>query len=189
MHKRFEGRTVVITGGGGGIGKAAARRFLDEGARVVLAGVVEEARHELDPTGERTLAVAGQIATREDGQRLVAAAVERFGGLDVLVNSTGVFRPVPFAEQTEEHFEGGARLDPAPDVLGGAGRGPRDAYSAAQAGRHMLTRERGRRLDHRDAAAGRRRRARRPFARAATAAGRSRRRVASRRCGPPSPPP
>src|SRR5215217_3448057 len=64
----FNGKVVVITGGGGGIGKAAARRFLDEGASVVLAGtraaVLEAARDELDPSGGRVEIVAGQITRR-----------------------------------------------------------------------------------------------------------------------------
>ena len=105
----FNGKVVVITGGGGGIGKAAARRFLDGGASVVLSGtrqaVLEAARDELDPSGERVEIVAGQITGREQAQALVARAVERFGGVDVLVNSTGIFRIVPFLEQTEEHLE------------------------------------------------------------------------------------
>ena len=58
----YDGKVVLITGGGGGIGRAAARRFLDEGASVVLSGtrasVLEAAQAELDPTGERTLIVA-----------------------------------------------------------------------------------------------------------------------------------
>src|SRR5918999_4206379 len=95
---RFEDQVVIITGGGGGIGKAAARRFLEEGASVVLSGtrreVLEAARAELDP--ERTAIVAGRIVGRDDARRLVDAAVDRFGGVDVLVNSTGIFRPVPF---------------------------------------------------------------------------------------------
>jgi NAD(P)-dependent dehydrogenase (short-subunit alcohol dehydrogenase family) len=91
--------------------------------------------------------------------------VERFGGVDVLVNSTGIFRPVPFEEQTEEHFEEalGSILRPtfwvSQAVVGALrerGGGaivnvgsmwamdaiattPTSAYSAAQAGRHMLT--------------------------------------------------
>ncbi|HEX2085871.1 MAG TPA: SDR family NAD(P)-dependent oxidoreductase [Solirubrobacteraceae bacterium] len=166
---RFEGKVVLITGGGGGIGKAAARRFLEEGASVVLSGtrrsVLDAAQRELDPAGERTLTVAGQITTREDAQRLLAAAVDRFGGVDVLVNSTGIFRPVPFEEQTEEHLEEalGSILRPTYWVSqavvptmrergGGAivsvgsmwavdaiATTPTSAYSAAQAGRHMLT--------------------------------------------------
>src|SRR5919199_5142106 len=103
MTQQFEGKVVVITGGGGGIGKAAARRFLEEGARVVLSGTraakLQDARDELDPSGERVEIVAGQITTRDQAHGLVARAVERFGRVDVLVNSTGIFRPVPFLEQ------------------------------------------------------------------------------------------
>src|SRR3712207_3059170 len=169
MSKRFEDKVVLVTGGGGGIGKAAARRFLDEGASVVLAGtrsaVLEGAQAELDPSGERTALHAGHITTREDGRALVEAAVERFGGIDVLVNSTGIFRPVPFVEQTEEHFEEAlgsilrptfwvsqAVVGPMRERGGGAivnvgsmwavdaiATTPTSAYSAAQAGRHALT--------------------------------------------------
>src|SRR3954468_5256634 len=96
MSGHYAGKVVLITGGGGGIGKAAARRFLDEGASVVLSGtrqsVLDAAQRELDPAGERTLTLPGKVATQADGRRIVDAAVERFGGVDVLVNSTGIFR-------------------------------------------------------------------------------------------------
>jgi NAD(P)-dependent dehydrogenase (short-subunit alcohol dehydrogenase family) len=169
MSQQFEGKVVLITGGGGGIGKAAAQRFLDEGAFVVLSGtraaVLEAAQAEIDPTGERTAIRAGEITGREQAQDLVRFAVERFGAVDVLVNSTGIFRPVPFLEQTEEHFEEalGSILRPTfwvsqavAAVMVDHGDGgaivnvgsmwavdaiettPTSAYSAAQAGRHML---------------------------------------------------
>src|SRR3954469_25904675 len=88
MSKAFDGKVVLVTGGGGGIGRAAARRFLEEGAEVVLSGtrqaVLEAVQGELDPRGERTLLHAGHITTRDDGHDLVRAATERFGGVDVL---------------------------------------------------------------------------------------------------------
>src|SRR3954453_14638232 len=94
--RQFENKVVLITGGGGGIGKAAARRFLDEGASVVLSGTrqakLEAARADLDPTGTRVAIHAGAVTTREQARALVAFAVERFGVVDVLVNSTGIFR-------------------------------------------------------------------------------------------------
>src|ERR1700742_4084224 len=97
MAGKFEGKVVVITGGGGGIGRAAARRFLDEGASVVLSGtrrvVLESAQRRLDPAGERTLLHAGSITTRKGAHELIERAVEHFGGVDILVNSTGIFRP------------------------------------------------------------------------------------------------
>jgi len=166
---RYQDKVVVITGGGGGIGRAAARRFLEEGARVVLSGtrraVLESAQAELDPAGDRTAIHAGHITGRAEAQALVAHAVERFGGVDVLVNSTGIFRPVPFEEQTEEHFEEAlgsilrptfwvaqAVVAPMRERGGGAivnvgsmwaedaiATTPTSAYSAAQAGRHVLT--------------------------------------------------
>jgi len=169
MAAQFADKVVVITGGGGGIGKAAAQRFLEEGARVVLSGtraeVLAAAQAELDPTGERTLLVPGPVRGREDGQRLAAAAIERFGGIDVLVNSTGIFRVTPFEEQTDEHLDEalGSILYPtywvsqaAAQAMRERGGGaivsvgsmwamdaiattPTSAYSAAQAGRHMLT--------------------------------------------------
>jgi NAD(P)-dependent dehydrogenase (short-subunit alcohol dehydrogenase family) len=162
-------KVVVITGAGGGIGRAAAERFLEQGANVVLSGTradrLERVQQALDPEGSRTLIHPGHITTREAGQALIAAATERFGGVDVLVNSTGIFRPVPFEEQTEEHFEEalGSILRPTYWVSqaaatamrergGGAivnvgsmwavdaiGTTPTSAYSAAQAGRHALT--------------------------------------------------
>jgi NAD(P)-dependent dehydrogenase (short-subunit alcohol dehydrogenase family) len=165
----FEGKVVVITGGGGGIGKATAAGFLAQGGSVVLSSrrksVLDDAQRELDPAGERSLLVAGDVSSSGVAQRLIDTAIDRFGGVDVLVNSTGIFRPVPFLEQTEDHVEealnsilrptfytsqaaaramidrgGGAivnvgsmwALDAIPAT-------PTSAYSAAQAGRHALT--------------------------------------------------
>ncbi len=126
----FENRVVLITGGGGGIGRAAARRFLEEGARVVLNNrrreVLDEAQVELDPDGDRVAIVPGDAGRPETAERLVASAVERFGRLDVLVNSTGIFRPTPFLEQTEEH---GRR------PTGSSGRMPRPCARARSSAR------------------------------------------------------
>jgi NAD(P)-dependent dehydrogenase (short-subunit alcohol dehydrogenase family) len=166
----FEGKVAIITGGGGGIGKATARRLIDEGASVVLSSrrqeVLDAARLELDPSGERVELVAGDASRPGEAERLVDAALERFGQLDVLVNSTGIFRPVPFLEQTEEHIEEALNSILRPSfytsqaaaramVDRGAGGAivnvgsmwaldaipatPTSAYSAAQAGRHALT--------------------------------------------------
>src|SRR5215210_45459 len=169
LMAKFENKVALITGGGGGIGKAAARRFLDEGAHVVLSGTrlakLEAARDELDPTGQRVAVHAGAVTTRDQAHALVAFAIERFGSVDVLVNSTGIFRIVPFLEQTEEHFEealasilrptywvsqaaaeamslrgGGAIVNVGSMwALDAIATTPTSAYSAAQAGRHALT--------------------------------------------------
>jgi NAD(P)-dependent dehydrogenase (short-subunit alcohol dehydrogenase family) len=173
MSDRFQDQVVIITGGGGGIGKASGRCFLAEGARVALSGtrssVLEAAQAELDPGGERTLTHDGHITTREEAHALVERVVDRFGGVDVLVNSTGIFRPVPFREQTEEHLEEAlgsilrptfwvsqAVVAPMRERGGGAivnvgsmwamdaiATTPTSAYSMAQAGRHSLTKNLG----------------------------------------------
>ena len=165
----FEDKVVVITGGGGGIGKAAAARFLTEGASVVLSSrrtsVLESAQHELDPAGERSLIVAGDVSSADAAQQLIDASISRFGGVDVLVNSTGIFRPVPFLEQTTSQMEealdsilrptfytsqaaaramidrgGGAIVNVGSMwALDAIAATPTSAYSAAQAGRHALT--------------------------------------------------
>jgi NAD(P)-dependent dehydrogenase (short-subunit alcohol dehydrogenase family) len=165
----FDGRTVVITGGGGGIGKAAAARFLEQGANVVLSSrrqsVLDAALAELDPSGSRVALVAGDVSSPAAAARLIDEATARFGGVDVLVNSTGIFRVVPFLDQTEEQFEEAldSILRPtfytsqaAARVMAAGGGGaivnvgsmwavdaitatPTSAYSAAQAGRHALT--------------------------------------------------
>ncbi len=165
----FEDKVVIIPGGGGGIGKAAAARFLEEGARVVLnsrrQSVLDIAREELDPTGERIELVAADVSRREQAQQLIRRARERFGGVDIVVNSTGIFRVTPFLDQTEEHMDealdsilrptywvtqaavpsmvergGGAVVSVGSMwALEAIGATPTSAYSAAQAGRHMLT--------------------------------------------------
>jgi NAD(P)-dependent dehydrogenase (short-subunit alcohol dehydrogenase family) len=78
-------------------------------ASVVLNGrrqeVLGAVQAELDAEGTRVATVAGDASSPETAARLVATAIERFGGVDVLVNSTGIFRPTSFLEQTEEHVE------------------------------------------------------------------------------------
>lgn len=90
--KRFEGKTVVVTGAGSGIGAACARRLQSEGAAVVAVDVnqaqVDQVAAALVP--DRVLALAADVVQRADVERVFAAAVERFGPLHGLVNSAGV---------------------------------------------------------------------------------------------------
>ena len=86
---RLEGKVAVITGGGTGIGAATARRFAEEGAKVVVTGRRPEP---IDGVARETggLAVAGDVADEDHARGAIAAAVERFGGLDVLVANAGL---------------------------------------------------------------------------------------------------
>jgi meso-butanediol dehydrogenase / (S,S)-butanediol dehydrogenase / diacetyl reductase len=86
---RLEGKVAVITGGGTGIGAATARRFAQEGARIVVTGRRPEP---IEAVARETegLAVAGDVADEDHARRAVAAAVEAFGGLNVLVANAGL---------------------------------------------------------------------------------------------------
>lgn len=91
------GKVALVTGGSRGIGLAIARRLLAEGAAVVIAGTRDEALSEAaTELGARALAVKADVRRLDEVEQLVAAAVGRFGGLDVLVNNAGVgmFEPV-----------------------------------------------------------------------------------------------
>jgi NAD(P)-dependent dehydrogenase (short-subunit alcohol dehydrogenase family) len=90
---RLENKVAIITGVGTGIGEAIALRFAEEGARLVLNDIDEQA---LLRTKEKTggIAVAGDIADENTGKRLAAAAIEKYGKLDVLVNNAANFTQI-----------------------------------------------------------------------------------------------
>jgi len=100
----LKNKTVVITGGGSGLGADAASAAHAAGARIVLNGrsesKVAEIASKLDPSGETVDYVAGDIGEAAVSARLVRTAVERFGGVDVLYNNAGVFGIKPFSEVT-----------------------------------------------------------------------------------------
>ena len=90
--QRFIDKTVIVTGAGSGIGRGIAERFAAEGANVVLAG---RTRSKLDEVARgleqvRTLVQTCDVADAGQVEHLVQVAVERFGGLDVMVNNAGV---------------------------------------------------------------------------------------------------
>jgi NAD(P)-dependent dehydrogenase (short-subunit alcohol dehydrogenase family) len=103
-------KVVLITGGGSGIGADAALAFYQAGAKVVLNGrresLLSQTANTIDPTGERVVYVAGDIGQPQTSQSMVELAVERFGGIDVLLNNAGVFQPKPFLDHTEEDLNG-----------------------------------------------------------------------------------
>jgi 3-oxoacyl-[acyl-carrier protein] reductase len=94
--KPLAGKVVLVTGGTRGIGLAVARSLADDGASVVVSGRdparLESAAKELEALGASALAVVADAAKREDADRLVEAAKERFGRIDVLVNNAGITR-------------------------------------------------------------------------------------------------
>ena len=107
-------KTVIITGASSGIGLGLAQAFLEDGANVVLNSSnidkLELATANLAPK-ESIALVAGDIGEPETGERLVSIAVERFGGVDVLVNNAGKFGAKPFLESTEEDVDAYYRIN------------------------------------------------------------------------------
>jgi NAD(P)-dependent dehydrogenase (short-subunit alcohol dehydrogenase family) len=106
---RFESKVAAVTGGGSGIGKEVARRFVAEGGSVVINGrdaaKLDAAARGIDPSGERVAVHAGDIAEPATGRGLVGEALRRFDGLDALFNNAGVFRPKPFLELDEGEYD------------------------------------------------------------------------------------
>jgi 3-oxoacyl-[acyl-carrier protein] reductase len=94
--KALAGRVAIVTGGTRGIGLASARLLAEDGASVVVsgrdAGRLDAAVKELEALGVAALGIAADAAKREDCDRLVEAAKERFGRIDVLVNNAGMTR-------------------------------------------------------------------------------------------------
>jgi NAD(P)-dependent dehydrogenase (short-subunit alcohol dehydrogenase family) len=90
----LENSSVVVTGAGSGIGRAAALRFAAEGARVVVADInadgAEAVVQEIQAAGGTAVAVAGDLCEQSVVDRVIGTAVETFGGVDVLVNNAGI---------------------------------------------------------------------------------------------------
>ncbi len=95
---RLSGKVAVITGAASGIGEGTARRFAEEGARLVLCDVQEEKLHAVeasinDASGDKvSLAVTADVSRAKDVERVCNTAAERFGGLDVMFNNAGIGR-------------------------------------------------------------------------------------------------
>jgi NAD(P)-dependent dehydrogenase (short-subunit alcohol dehydrogenase family) len=100
-RRSFGGKTVLVTGAGGGLGRALAVRFAAAGAQLVAldkdAAGVEGLRGELEARGRACLALCCDVTDAAGCSHAVAAALERFGSLDVLVNNAGISHRSAFA--------------------------------------------------------------------------------------------
>lgn len=166
---RFENKVAIVTGGGSGIGLETAKRLYAEGASVLLNGRNEaKLRAAADSFGDavRIAVFVGDVAQVTTSAAIVDAAEKRFGGVDILINNAGVFKPISFGEVTEEQYDwfldtilkgkffmaqaaakamkkrgGGVIVNTGSMwALQAVGATPSSAYSAANAGVHALAR-------------------------------------------------
>ncbi|MXZ81723.1 MAG: SDR family oxidoreductase [Gammaproteobacteria bacterium] len=102
-------KVAVITGAAGGIGYACAKRFVEEGARVVLSDIEDEAGERgaatLDKTGQNTLYVHCDVSKRQDVESLFRQTVERFGRVDAVIANAGIVHIADILELEEEDFD------------------------------------------------------------------------------------
>jgi len=164
----FKGKVAIVTGGSSGIGKEVAKRLAAHGASVIISGRNEPKLYsvasEISTEPGQVRFFAGDIANPATANALATLAEKEFGGLDILINNAGVFKPKPFMELTEEEYDwflntilkgkffmaqaaakamkkrGGGAIVHTGSLWGlqAVGATPSAAYSAANAGVHAL---------------------------------------------------
>lgn len=106
---RLQGKVAIITGSANGIGRAATKRFLEEGAKVVIADIQKEAGKELEKQfkdqGYEVLFYQVNVANKEEVEKMVEKVKEIYGKIDILVNNAGITRDAMLVKMTEEQFD------------------------------------------------------------------------------------
>lgn len=165
---RLDGKVAIVTGASSGLGVAFARALAEAGADVALGARrtdrLEATKAMVEGLGRRAIAVPTDVADPADCQRLVDAAVEQLGRVDVLVNNAGIGTAVPATRETPEQFNAvidvnlggcywmaqacgrvmqpGSSIVNISSVLGITTAGlPQAAYASSKAALHGLTRD------------------------------------------------
>jgi 3-oxoacyl-[acyl-carrier protein] reductase len=109
MKKKLEGKVAIVSGSGRGIGREIALKLASEGARVVVndldAEPAEDTVQTIKAAGGDALACIGSVTDTDFGNRFVAAAVEGFGGLDIIVNNAGYTWDNVIQKMSDEQWE------------------------------------------------------------------------------------
>jgi NAD(P)-dependent dehydrogenase (short-subunit alcohol dehydrogenase family) len=109
MTPRFTGKVVLVTGGGSGIGQAAARAFARDGATVTVTGrrpgPLEQTVRLIEADGGRASAIPADVSIGAEAQRVVATTVGRHGGLHIAFNNAGIFEAGPLADMDQAAWD------------------------------------------------------------------------------------
>ncbi|WP_354036469.1 SDR family NAD(P)-dependent oxidoreductase [Bradyrhizobium sp. S3.2.6] len=113
MSERFHGKVIIVTGAASGIGEATARRFVAEGAKVAMVDrnkdLLEKVAKSLPV--DQTMAHGADVSNSKAVDRMVAAVLERFGRLDVIVNNAGVHEGGDVAAITDDKWRNVMAID------------------------------------------------------------------------------
>jgi meso-butanediol dehydrogenase/(S,S)-butanediol dehydrogenase/diacetyl reductase len=120
---KLDDKTVVVTGGGRGIGRGIATRLAQEGASVVIAdidadGATATAEAIAAATGSAVAGVACDVTDRASTRAAIAAAADRFGRLDIMFNNAGISKTVRFLDTTEDDYDNIMRVNARGAFLG-----------------------------------------------------------------------
>lgn len=105
---QFEGRTAIVTGSSRGIGRAIAEKLGMLGANIILNATSEaifEIAKEFEAKGIKVAATVGDVRNSDDVKSMVNTAVEKFGGVDILINNAGITRDKPMAMMSEDDWD------------------------------------------------------------------------------------
>lgn len=109
MSKRFNGRVALVTGGSRGIGKGIAEQFAEEGAKIVILDINEEAltetQKEFKERGYSILTIQANVVNAAEVESAIEQIIEEFGSLDILVNNAGIIRDNLLFKMTDSDWD------------------------------------------------------------------------------------